>query len=871
MDLRGLTPMMRQYLDIKEKHKDHLVFFRLGDFYEMFFDDALLASKELELTLTGKDCGLAERAPMCGIPHHSSETYVARLVKKGYKVAICEQVEDPAFAKGVMSREVVRVITPGTLLEDNLLQEDTNNFLCCIYLDGKDYGVVFADISTGEMNLLEIKNGDDSALANELSRYMPREVIFNKSFVSKTDIAKYMREKIFCTADLLDDEMFEFDTARAVIEKHFDKDLEALGMSGRQLCVCAAGALVSYLYDTQKTGIERLIGVNIVEGNKYINLDSGVRSNLELLQTAHTKEKRGSLLWVLDKTKTPMGKRLIKAWLNQPLANPAEIEKRLNAVEELYKNEMLLSGIVNDMAGIFDIERLITRIVYGSAAPREYKTLEQAADRFPVIKQRLGVCKSQLLSSARDDIDEMPDIKQLIFSAIDEEPSVSVKDGGVIKKGYDSVLDETRELMSHAREYLVKMENDEKESTGIKNLKIKFNRVFGYFIEITNSNRDQVPDRYIRKQTLANCERFFTPELKELEEKILSASEKAIAIETRIFEELRRQIARQLHRIQRTATAIARMDVLCSFAGVSLDNRYVRPQINLSGGIEIKDGRHPVVELLLEDAPFVPNDTFLDGGENQIAVITGPNMAGKSTYMRQVAVIVLMAQIGCFVPASSAVIGVVDGVFTRIGASDDLTSGQSTFMVEMREVAQILRMATSRSLLVLDEIGRGTSTYDGMSIARAVIEYIADAKKLGAKTLFATHYHELTEMEEDVANVKNYNIAVKKRGDDITFLRKIIRGGADDSYGIEVSKLAGIPSWIIKRAHKVLEDLENLQPARQTNIKAGIVREEPDEMQISFQPQKNEVEEIITQLDINTITPIEALTILYKIKEKLKS
>lgn len=872
----NLSPMMQQYFRIKESHQDHLLFFRLGDFYEMFFDDAITASKELGLTLTGRDCGLAERAPMCGVPHHSCEGYIAKLIRKGFKVAICEQMEDPASAKGVVSREVVRVITPGTLMENNLLQEDTNNFLCCIYLvpdetaGAGSSGLVFADISTGEINLLDLTAADDNAIMSELSRYMPREVIFNSAFLSRKAVAKYMREKLSCTADLVDDEAFGNDEAAATVLAHFGKDsLDDLGLAAMPRCVRALGALLHYLKDTQKNGIERLITLNIQEESKFMALDQNARQNLELLQTLRAKEKRGSLLWVLDKTRTPMGKRLIKTWLSQPLVNPMEIDKRLNAVEELYRDEILCADVADSLGGVFDMERLMTRIVYGNATPREYKTLEQGIGRLPDIKGNLDAVKSLHLTAIRSDIDPLEDIRELLVKSIQDEPPVSLKDGGVIAAGYNAELDELRALVSGARDYIARMESEQREQTGIKSLKIAYNKVFGYYIEVTRSNLGMVPETYIRKQTLANCERYIIQELKELEEKLLSAHDKATALEHRLFEEVRVSVARNLGRIQRTATAIARLDVYLSFARVSLDNRYVRPVVGTGDAIQITEGRHPVVEQLLGSLPFVPNETLLDTSDNQIAIITGPNMAGKSTYMRQVAVIVLMAQVGCFVPAASANIGVVDGIYTRIGASDDMTTGQSTFMVEMVEVADILKNATRNSLLILDEIGRGTSTYDGMSIARAVIEYIADKNKLGAKTLFATHYHELTEMEEDMAAVKNYNVAVKKRGDDITFLYKIIRGGADDSYGIEVSKLAGIPQWIVKRAHEVLQDLEDGRPVREQKRKgrkAG-AREDFEDIQISF-TQTSEVEDMLKDIDLNTYTPIEALTMLYKLKEK---
>ena len=870
--MEGLTPMMQQYFRIKDKHKDHLVFYRLGDFYEMFFDDAILASKELGLTLTGRDCGLSERAPMCGVPHHSSEGYVAKLIRKGYKVAICEQVEDPAFAKGVVSREVVRVVTPGTLVENNLLQEDNNNYLCSIVYGEGGFGLAFADISTGEVNLVEIPADDDNRVLGQLAQYSPREVIFNEAFLSKTEIAQFMREKLCCTADLLDRAAENMDAAAKTVLEHFQKDeLSALGLTGKNRCVLALAGLLRYLAETQKVGLERLITVNVLEDNRFMALDQSARANLELLETQRAREKRGSLLWVLDKTQTPMGKRLIKTVINQPLVNGAEIEKRLNAVEELVEGELLCQSLRDLLGGVYDMERLITRIVYGNASPREYKTLEQCIEKLPGLKAELDGVKSQHLTGIFRDIDLLEDVLELLRRAICPSPPATIKDGGVIAEGYSAELDELRRISTHAKEYLTKLENDEKEKTGIRNLKIGFNKVFGYYLEVTKSYLGLVPETYIRKQTLANCERYIIQELKELEEKILGAHEQSTAIEQKLFEELRVSVARQLHRIQRTATAVARLDVYCSFACVCRDYRYVRPQIVSGDTIKITGGRHPAVELLLEGAPYVPNDALLDGQDNQIAIVTGPNMAGKSTYMRQVALIVLMAQIGCFVPAESASIAVVDGIYTRIGASDDLTTGQSTFMVEMCEVAGILKNATAKSLLILDEIGRGTSTYDGMSIARAVIEYIADKKRLGAKTLFATHYHELTEIEDAVPGVKNYNTAVKKRGDDITFLRKIVRGPADGSYGIEVSKLAGIPGQIVQRAHEILRDLESAQPVREARRRGRKPAEDGRDLQICFEDiTPSEVEQLLKDVDLDTLTPIEALTTLFKLKEKVK-
>ena len=869
--MQGLSQMMQQYFNIKQHHKEHIVFYRLGDFYEMFFEDAILAAKELELTLTGRDCGLSERAPMCGVPHHSAEGYIARLIKKGYKVAICEQMENPATAKGVVSRAVVRVVTPGTLLENQLLEEDNNNYLCCIYRAEQGYGVAFADVSTGEIDAAQLPDSD-LALTDLLSRFMPREVIFNSALVERGQIAKFMREKLLCTADLLEDEPFAFADAEPNLLAHFGcADLGELKLDEKPLCVSALGGLLHYLKQTQKIGLERMHTIQTIEDSRYMRLDASTRTNLELLQKARAKEKKGSLLWVLDKTRTPMGKRLIKSYISQPLIHIAEIERRLNAVDALYQNEVFLSNLMEDLGGVFDVERMLTRVVYGNATPREYKTLEQTMRRFPALKASLEGAEADALSRICREIDPLQDVCDLLARAIGDEPPNTLKDGGVIRTGYNAELDEQRELMNNAKAYLSRLENQERENTGIKNLKIRYNRVFGYYIEVTKSYLTQVPETYIRKQTLANCERYIIQELKELEERILTAQEHSVSLESALFEEVRGGVTKELHRIQRTASAIARLDVFCSFARVSLDNRYVRPVIAADETLAIQDGRHPVVELTLDGAPFVPNDTLLDTADNQIAIITGPNMAGKSTYMRQTALIVLMAQIGCFVPAKSATIGIVDGIYTRIGAADDLAAGQSTFMVEMVEVAEIIRHATRKSLLILDEIGRGTSTYDGMSIARAIIEYIADPKKLGAKTLFATHYHELTVMEDQLPHVKNYNIVAKKRGDDIIFLRKIVRGGTDDSYGIEVSKLAGIPTWIVRRAHEILLELEaDAAPYPEQGVLGGKANRDTGTLQISFEKPLSPLEEKLKNINLDTITPIEALTFLHKLKEERK-
>ena len=858
---------MQQYFAIKNQHKDHILFFRLGDFYEMFYDDAVLASKELELTLTGRDCGQEERAPMCGVPYHACDVYISRLIKKGFKVAICEQMENPADAKGVVKRSVIRVVTPGTLIESNMLAEDSNNYIACILCDGEGYGLACADISTGQLFASQFGPEGQSDLINELGRYGPSELLFNDGILDKTALTGFIKEKLHCVADLRDGESFEPAAAARLIEKHFAKPLGELGLGDAPLAARSLGALLQYLYETQQKGLERLTDVRLVNAAQYMVLDLTARRNLEIVQTMRTGEKRGSLLWVLDRTKTAMGKRLLRSYLEKPLMNPAPIQKRLNAVEELFSDTMLRCDLVEALGGVFDLERLMTRIIYGSSTPREYKSLEFTCRALPGIRERIAGRRSAYLREVYRGIDPLEDLCELLSRAIEDEPPIALKDGGVIKPGYSEELDEWRSLVQNSKQLLVDIETREREQTGIKNLKIGYNRVFGYYIEVTKSNLALVPESYIRKQTLTNGERYITQELKELEEKILTAGERIAYLEQKLFDEVRSKVAAELHRVQSTAEAVARLDVYCSLAQVAVANSYCRPEVNLSDEISIRDGRHPVVEQLMNGAPFVANDTLLDNSANQIAIITGPNMAGKSTYMRQTALIVLMAQIGSFVPAASASIGVVDGIFTRVGASDDLASGQSTFMVEMTEVAQILRDATARSLLILDEIGRGTSTFDGMSIARAVLEYIADKRKVGAKTLFATHYHELTCLEQELPGVKNYNIACKKRGDELTFLRRIVPGGADDSYGIEVSKLAGVPDWIIRRARQVLGQLESgreVAPAK----KKRPAEEGP---QMSFSAVlPSEVEEALRKVDVNTLTPIEALNKLYELKELLK-
>ena len=866
-----LSPMMQQYLEIKNQHKDQILFFRLGDFYEMFFDDALLVSRELELTLTGRECGLSERAPMCGVPFHSAESYIDRLIKKGYKVAICEQLENPALAKGLVKRDIIRVVTPGTLIDSALLDEGSNNYICCIYWTREGCGLAFGDISTGEMNVTQLPGGEDGRIMGELGKFAPREIIFNEGFLDKKEITDFIREKISCTADVLDGEHFSAATAQLEILRQFKvRSLTELGLAESPMAVAALGAMLAYLGETQRVGLERIESINLYSDKQFMKLDLTARRNLELTETIRGRERRGTLLWVLDRTKTAMGKRLLRSWIEQPLISAAIINKRLNAVEELTTSSILASKITQQLTGVYDMERLMTKIVYGSANPRDLTSLGAAMRRLPGLKELLLEVTCADLQEIFAGIDTLEDMAALIASSICDEPPITLKDGGVIRPGYSERLDEVRYLSDHTKEIIASIESKERESTGIKSLKIGFNKIFGYYIEVTKSYLSQVPDSYIRKQTLSNCERYITQELKDLENKVLSAQQEILELESSLFEEVRAALAGELGRIQSTAAAVAKLDVLCSFANVAMTAGYCRPIVDLSDEIVINDGRHPVVEEILSGVPFVPNDASLNNGENQIAIITGPNMAGKSTYMRQVALIVLMAQMGSFVPAGYAKIGIVDGIFTRVGASDDLSSGQSTFMVEMSEVAAILKNATQKSLLILDEIGRGTSTFDGMSIARAVLEFIADQKKLGAKTLFATHYHELTELEDTIPCVKNYNVAVKKRGEEITFLRRILPGGADDSYGIEVSKLAGIPNWVIHRAYEVLEGLENSGQVAEAKISTR-AKAQPEAQQMFFVDEGMETaRRRIREADVDTLTPLEALNLLYELKKLLK-
>lgn len=861
-----LSPMMRQYFDIKQQHQDCILFYRVGDFYEMFFEDAERVSQELDLVLTGKECGLDERAPMCGVPYHSCDNYIARLVAKGYKVAICEQTEDPAKAKGLVRREVVHIVTPGTVIEDSMLDEARNNYLAALALKNGAVGLCFTDASTGESHLTEI-SGEDLArrVADELTRFSPSELICDGGVEADPQLAALLKEDFSGTLTPRDRADFDTAVTEPLLLEHFSVvSVENLGIVPGSAAESALGAVIRYLYETGVSGSISVNQVDFYTDAQYMRLEMTAMRNLELCETMRSKSKKGSLLWVLDHTKTAMGKRLMRSWVEHPLLSLNEIILRQNALEELCSGTVLRGEAIEGMSGVRDVERLMTRVVYGSATARDLVSLADTARRFAPLKELLGGVNSRMLQTICREIDPLEEIVELIGRAIEEQPPATVREGGIIRTGYNEQVDTLRSDMTNGTGYLTDIETRERERTGIKNLRVRFNKVFGYYIEVTNSFLDKVPEDYIRKQTLTNCERFITDELKSLEMRVLTAKDRVVQLEYELFDEVRRTAAAQILRFQKTAAAIARLDVLCSLAEVAVNNNYCRPLVDNSGTVHIKDGRHPVVEQMIK-TPFVSNDTLLDGGENRCAIITGPNMAGKSTYMRQVALITLMAQIGSFVPAQMAQIGVADAIYTRVGASDDLASGQSTFMVEMSEVADILKNATKNSLLILDEIGRGTSTYDGMSIARAVLEYVADKRKLGARALFATHYHELTEMENELQGVKNYNIAVKKRGDDIIFLRRIVRGGADDSYGIEVAKLSGIPDSVISRAKAILKQ----------TIEEGVVTYKtaaaPDaQLPIEIQGATELLEEL-KMLDVNTLTPIEAMGILFDLATKAKS
>lgn len=876
-----VTPMMQQYLDTKEQYKDCILFYRLGDFYEMFFDDALLVSKELEITLTGKSCGLEERAPMCGVPYHAVDSYLNRLVKKGYKVAICEQVEDPKSAKGLVKREVVRIVTPGTNISSMALEETKNNYLMAIVYVSDCYGVAVADISTGDFFMTEIS--DVKVIFDEINKFSPSEIICNNAFyVSGADIDD-LKGRLGISVSALDSWYFDDELCKKALKEQFKvMNLDGLGIADYDAGIIAAGSLMQYLFETQKTSLSHMTRIIPYSTGKYMVLDTSTRRNLELLETLREKQKRGSLLWVLDKTKTAMGGRMLRTYIEQPLIEKAEILKRQDCIAELNSQVITREEIREYLNPVYDLERLISRISYKSANPRDLIAFCSSLEMLPHIKYLLENFNTALLKEINEEIDSLEDVYSLIKNSINEEPPIAVKEGGIIKTGYNEEIDRLRSAKSDGKTWLAELEASEREKTGIKNLKIKFNRVFGYYFEVTNSFKNLVPDYFIRKQTLANAERYSTPELKDLEDVILGAEDKLFSLEYDLFSEIRDTIAGEVIRIQDTAKAIAKIDVFTSLANVAEHNNYVRPKINEKGLIDIKDGRHPVVEKMIPNDMFIANDTLLDNSSNRINIITGPNMAGKSTYMRQTALIVLMAQIGSFVPASSANIGICDRIFTRVGASDDLASGQSTFMVEMTEVANILRNATANSLLILDEIGRGTSTFDGLSIAWAVVEHISNPKLLGAKTLFATHYHELTELEGKLNSVNNYCIAVKEHGDNIVFLRKIIKGGADKSYGIQVAKLAGVPDSVIERAKEIVDELISADIAavardisvggKQKKVKKQMYDEVDLEQMSLFDTVKDDdILKELKELDIGTLTPIEAINVLYQLQNKLKN
>ena len=878
-----LTPMMQKYMETKEQYKDCILFYRLGDFYEMFFDDALVASKELEITLTGKSCGLEERAPMCGIPYHAVEGYLSKLVSRGYKVAICEQVEDPKLAKGLVKREVIRVVTPGTNLNVQSLEAGKNNYLLSIAYTPDGIGISAADVTTGDYYVTEVE--DLKKLNDELMKYEPSEIICNEAFLVSGFDVNDLKSRLHISVNALESHMFDDDGCRRILMKHFKVNtLIGLGVEEFPTGLLAAGALLQYLYDTQKTDLEHFTHIYPYLTSKYMLLDSSTRRNLELTETLREKQKRGSLLWVLDKTKTAMGARLLRNYIEQPLIEKDEMEKRLDAIQELNQDSISRDEIREYLNPIYDLERLLSKVTYKTANPRDLIAFRNSLQMLPPIKTVLSAFEKEELTEIREQIDGLEDIYQLIDEAIIDEPPLSIREGGMIKDQFDETIDRLRSAKHDGKQWLAQLEEEDRERTGIKNLKIKYNKVFGYYFEVTNSYKNLVPEDYIRKQTLANAERYTTPRLKELEDTILNAEDKLQTLEYDVFCRIRDTIAQELVRIQNTAKAIAKLDVYASLSLVSERNHYVRPKLNEKGVIDIKDGRHPVVEQMITNDMFIANDTYLDNGSHCISVITGPNMAGKSTYMRQTALIVLMAQIGCFVPARTANIGIVDRIFTRVGASDDLASGQSTFMVEMNEVANILRNATSKSLLILDEIGRGTSTFDGLSIAWAVIEHISNRKLLGAKTLFATHYHELTELEGKMNNVNNYCIAVKECGDDIVFLRKIVKGGADKSYGIQVAKLAGVPDMVIDRAKEIVEQLsdnditEKVHSIAIDNKNDGKAKKQPkyDEVDLAQMSLFDTVtdEDILKELmeiEVTTLTPLDALNTLYRLQNKLKN
>ena len=873
------TPMMRKYLETKEEYRDCILFYRLGDFYEMFFDDAVTASRELELTLTGKDCGMEERAPMCGVPYHAVDNYLGKLVAKGYKVAICEQVEDPKLAKGLVKREVIRVVTPGTNLNTDLLDASKNNYLMAVIYASDRFGIAAADITTGAFFVTEAE--DARKLLDEISRYEPAEIICNQAFeLSGVDIS-HLKDDLRISVSSLDEWYFNDDMCERALRDHFHvAGMNGLGLDAYPCGMLAAGAVMQYLTGTQKSDLSNLTKITPYSTGRFMVLDTSTRRNLELCETLREKQKRGSLLWVLDHTKTAMGARMLRSFIEQPLLEKDLIDERLDAVEDLFEQEITREELREYLNPVYDLERLISRISYRTANPRDLNAFASSLEMVVPIKAILGDAKAPLLIRLRDELDELSDITSLIRSAIVDEPPMVIREGGFIREGFNEQVDRLRSSKTEGKTWLAELEAEERERTGIKNLRIRYNKVFGYYLEVTNSYKDLVPEDYMRKQTLTNAERYITPRLKELEDMILGAEDKLSSLEYALFTEVRDTIAENIVRIQQTATALAGLDVFASLAYTARHNNYVRPEIGRKGIIDIKNGRHPVVEKMIREDQFIPNDTFLDTGKNRVSVITGPNMAGKSTYMRQVALIVLMAQMGSFVPADKAKIGLADRIFTRVGASDDLASGQSTFMVEMTEVANILRSATRNSLLILDEIGRGTSTFDGLSIAWSVIEHVADPKLIGARTLFATHYHELTELEGKIDGVNNYCIAVKEQGDDIVFLRKIVRGGADKSYGIQVASLAGVPDSVIRRAKELLGQLTDADiTERIGEIASDGKKKKPsradgldlDQISLFDAVRDEDVLKELEEMDISNMTPLDALNTLYRFQSRLKN
>jgi len=865
------SPMMQHYLEMKKEYKDAIVFYRLGDFYEMFFDDALTASRELEITLTGRECGQKERAPMCGIPFHAAENYIAKLISKGYKVAICEQVEEAKEAKGIVKRDVVRVVTPGTLIETNLLDEEKNNYIMCICKKGIYFGISVCDVSTGDFYATEARDTNNFEMVlDEIARYMPAELVVNDMLYDCSEEIKKINERFNLYITKFNDSFFVEDIINLKESYNLvDNNLkEITNIQERLFAVSSINALLEYLNQTQKTELNHINKITIYNTTKYMSLDINARRNLEITERLWEKSKKGTLLWILDKTSTSMGGRLLRRWLNDPLIDICEINSRLDAVKELKEDVILRGELTSNLKKVYDIERLTGKISYGNANGRDMISLKNSISKIPDIKKLISNSSSDLLKNLYSDLDELQDIFHLIDNAIIEEAPIGIKEGGLIKIGYDDEIDVLKTATTEGKNWIIKLEADEKEKTGIKNLKVGFNKVFGYFIEVTKSYLNLVPDRYIRKQTLANCERYITEDLKNLENQILTAEEKVTDLEYKAFLNIRDQISENIKRLQKAANIISTLDILTSFAIVAEDMNYCMPIVDNSGNIDIKDGRHPVIEKMLSAGSFVENDTYLNKEEDRLSIITGPNMAGKSTYMRQVALITLMAQCGSFVPATNAKIGVVDKIFTRVGASDDLSMGQSTFMVEMMEVATILKEATSNSLVILDEIGRGTSTYDGLSIAWAVVEYIADKSKCGAKTLFATHYHELTELEDKLDGVKNYSVAVKEKGEDIIFLRKIVRGGTDESYGVHVAKLAGVPKPVLEKSNEILKKLERKSITRNTNQK-DINKKQEGQLDM-YNYKLAEIAHEIDKINLNELTPIDALNTLQKIKEKMK-